>query len=260
MATYRPKKLTIALAIAVTASAIGVGTLFTLNTFAGPGHAAPSDDATPLAVTFDGTKYFDGTEPHAEAATHLRRDPEEKYASPEAADARPHRIADMPAASTTTRPASGETTKELRAALDGQGRAGDRVTLAADGSAVPPIGAPDAVVSVINAGNAIRSFPYIWGGGHGSFQDRGYDCSGSVSYALAAAGLVSRPMVSGEFENWGVPGKGKWITIYANDGHMFMVVGGLRFDTSFRDGPRGSRWQDDPRPMKGFAVRHWPGL
>jgi cell wall-associated NlpC family hydrolase len=188
------------------------------------------------------------------------RDPEAKYASPEAAGAVPHRVADMPAASTTTRPAVGGTSKDLRKQLKDQGGGGDRTLLASDGTAIPPIGAPNVVLNAITAGNAIRSFPYIWGGGHGSFQDRGYDCSGSVSYALAAAGLVNTPMVASQFESWGAPGKGKWITVYASAGHVFMSVGGLRFDTSFRNGPRGSRWQDASRPMGGFAVRHWPGL
>ena len=81
------------------------------------------------------------------------------------------------------------------------------------------------------AGNAIATLPYIWGGGHGSFQASGYDCSGSVSYALAAAGLLSSPLDSTGFESWGAPGPGQWITVYANAGHAFMVVAGWRFDT-----------------------------
>jgi cell wall-associated NlpC family hydrolase len=113
---------------------------------------------------------------------------------------------------------------------------------------------------VIAGGNAIADFPYVWGGGHGSFQDSGYDCSGSVSYALAAAGLLDSPMASGPFMKYGEPGRGKWITIYANGGHMFMVVGGLRFDTSGRSGKNGSRWQAAPRSLNGFVARHPPGL
>lgn len=261
MASTGFKKWAIALVLAAVSLAAAALLLFA-NPFATakPKSAAAAD--AKLAVTFDGSDYFQQAGAQTKPAANLQRDPEEKYASPEAAGAKPHRVADMPAASTTTRPADGAgTTKNLREALKNEGAGdGDRVTLAGDGSAVPPIGAPDAVLSAIDAGNAIRSFPYVWGGGHGSFRDRGYDCSGSVSYALAAAGLLSEPLDSGQFEKWGEAGKGKWITIYANGGHMFMVVGGLRFDTSFRDGPRGSRWQDAPRPMKGFTVRHWRGL
>ena len=135
-----------------------------------------------------------------------------------------------------------------------------RASVSSGGHAQTPIGAPDVIARVIAGGNAIANFPYIWGGGHGSFVDSGYDCSGSVSYALAAAGLLDSPLVSGQFAKWGAPGPGKWITIYANDGHVFMYVAGLRFDTSGRDGPFGSRWQTAPRSLAGFEVRHPPGF
>ena len=142
----------------------------------------------------------------------------------------------------------GSATSAVRAAVGGRGRA------------QAPIGAPDVIARIISGGNAIAKFPYVWGGGHGSFVDSGYDCSGSVSYALAAAGLLDSPLVSGQFAKWGAPGPGKWVTIYANDGHVFMYVAGLRFDTSGRDGPFGSRWQNAPRSLAGFEVRHPPGL
>ncbi|MEA2323497.1 MAG: peptidoglycan DL-endopeptidase CwlO [Solirubrobacteraceae bacterium] len=135
-----------------------------------------------------------------------------------------------------------------------------QAALAGGGDAQAPAGAPDVVARVIAGGNAIARFPYVWGGGHGSFVDSAYDCSGSVSYALAAAGLLDRPLVSGALAEWGEPGPGRWITIYANAGHVFMYVGGLRFDTSGRDGPLGSRWQKAPRSLAGFTVRHPPGL
>lgn len=122
-----------------------------------------------------------------------------------------------------------------------------------------PPGAPAAVAQVIAAGNAIATLPYIYGGGHASFHADGYDCSGSVSYALAAAGLVSSPMVSGDFENWGDPGPGKWITIYANAGHVWMDVAGWRFDTvALAEG--GTRWSRGGGEFSGFVVRHPPGL
>jgi cell wall-associated NlpC family hydrolase len=136
---------------------------------------------------------------------------------------------------------------------------GPRARVLADGSAVAPEDAPDVVKRVILAGNAIAKFPYKWGGGHGAWRDNGYDCSGSVSFALAAAGLLDRPLTSGLFMRYGDEGPGDWITIYANDGHVFMVVAGLRFDTSGR-GRAGTRWQEAARPVAGFAVRHIPGL
>jgi len=128
------------------------------------------------------------------------------------------------------------------------------------GHAEVPAGLPDVVARIIAGGNAIARFPYVWGGGHGSFIDTGYDCSGSVSYALAAAGLLDRPLTSGQLAHWGAPGRGHYITIYANAGHTFMYVDGLRFDTSGRAGAFGSRWQTAPRTLAGFSVRHPPGL
>jgi hypothetical protein len=131
--------------------------------------------------------------------------------------------------------------------------------VARDGTAVAPEDAPDVVKRVILAGNQIAKFPYRWGGGHGAWRDSGYDCSGSVSFALAGAGLLGRPLTSGDFIGFGREGPGKWITIYTNPGHIFMVVAGLRFDTSGR-GREGTRWQGAPRTTAGFAVRHVPGL
>jgi peptidoglycan hydrolase CwlO-like protein len=127
------------------------------------------------------------------------------------------------------------------------------------GMVQPPPGAPAAVREVIAAGNAIATLPYIYGGGHASFQANGYDCSGSVSYALAAAGLVSTPMVSGQFESRGDPGPGRWITIYANADHVWMDVAGWRFDTvALAEG--GTRWAQGGGEFAGFVVRHPPGL
>lgn len=138
-------------------------------------------------------------------------------------------------------------------------RTGPRARVLPDGSAVAPAGAPEAVKRVIAAGNAIAKFPYKWGGGHGTWKDSGYDCSGSVSFALAGAGLLRAPLTSGGFMRWGRPGRGRWITIYANEGHMFMVVAGLRFDTSGR-GRAGTRWQAAARSTAGLVARRIPGL
>jgi peptidoglycan hydrolase CwlO-like protein len=122
-----------------------------------------------------------------------------------------------------------------------------------------PPGAPAAVAQVIAAGNAIATLPYVWGGGHGSFHASGYDCSGSVSYALAAAGLLSSPLDSTGFESWGDAGPGRWITVYANAGHAFMVVAGWRFDTvALAEG--GTRWTRTMTSTAGFVARHPPGL
>ena len=136
---------------------------------------------------------------------------------------------------------------------------GPRARVLRDGTAIAPDNAPDVVKRVIMAGNEIAKFPYKWGGGHGAWRDNGYDCSGSVSFALAGAGLLGRPLTSGLFMNYGAPGQGHWITIFASPGHIFMYVAGLRFDTSGQ-GRAGTRWQDGDRPTAGFAVRHIPGL
>lgn len=137
---------------------------------------------------------------------------------------------------------------------------GTAASVQPDGSAVAPVDAPNVVAAVIQAGNAIAKTPYKWGGGHGAWADTGYDCSGSVSFALAGAGLLSSPLDSTGFEHWGASGPGRWITVYANSVHAFMVVAGLRFDTSGRSGPRGTRWQPAMRSTAGFVARHPPGL
>ena len=108
-------------------------------------------------------------------------------------------------------------------------------------------------------GNEIATKPYRYGGGHGRWRDSGYDCSGSVSFALHGAGLLDTPLDSTGFMSWGVPGKGQWVTNYANSGHSYMIVAGLRFDTSGR-AEDGSRWHTDMRSARGYTVRHPAGL
>ncbi len=136
---------------------------------------------------------------------------------------------------------------------------GDQAKLGDDGLAIAPEDAPEAVKQIIAAGNKIAKLPYKWGGGHGRWEDSGYDCSGSVSYALRGAGLLKSPLASYDYFGWGQSGKGQWVTISTNSGHMYMTVAGLRFDTSGR-GPRGSRWQKDMRSSSGFQIRHPAGL
>lgn len=129
-----------------------------------------------------------------------------------------------------------------------------------NGKAIAPASAPARVKKVIAAANRIRNKPYIYGGGHSLSKklQAGYDCSGSVSYALRAAGFVSSPMPSGGFINWKRRGEGRWITTYANGGHMYMVVAGLSFDTSNMGGKNGNRWSASIRSNQGFSERH-PG-
>jgi hypothetical protein len=140
-------------------------------------------------------------------------------------------------------------------------------TLLANGRVVAPEGAPTPVVNAIIAANQIRKRKYVWGGGHASFFSGGYDCSGSVSYVLHAAGYLDSPLPSGPLMKWGDPGPGNWISVYANAGHTFMVIAGIRFDTSsygerIRRGKPGTgpRWRTALRPYAGFAVRHIAGL
>jgi peptidoglycan hydrolase-like protein with peptidoglycan-binding domain len=135
-----------------------------------------------------------------------------------------------------------------------------KATIGPDGKAIAPADAPEAVKQIIAAGNRIHDLPYRYGGGHAlNFRDSAYDCSGSVSYALRGAALLDSPMPSGSFTSWGESGPGRWVTIYAHSGHMYMVVAGLRFDTSGR-ARAGSRWQTDMRSTRGYVARHPEGL
>ena len=136
------------------------------------------------------------------------------------------------------------------------------------GFAIAPRGAPRAVVAAISAANRIVGMPYRLGGGHASFEDTAYDCSGAVSYALRGAGLLASPLASPDFMRWGSPGAGRWITVFSHEGHAFVLIAGLRFDTGFRSAKarrfgvkpgRGPRW-DFPRPTTRFVARHPAGL
>jgi cell wall-associated NlpC family hydrolase len=130
------------------------------------------------------------------------------------------------------------------------------------GLAVAPINAPPAVQNVIDAGNQIAHLPYRFGGGHGTFEDNAYDCSGSLSFVFAAAGLLNTTVTSGQLMSWGKPGPGKWITVFAAPGHTFMYVAGLRFDTVAL-AETGSRWSNrsaNEPDLKSFVVRHPAGL
>jgi cell wall-associated NlpC family hydrolase len=132
-----------------------------------------------------------------------------------------------------------------------------------DGLAAAPEGAPAAIQEMIWAGNEVIGLPYIYGGGHGSFISPGYDCSGTVSFALHGAELLNSPEDSSEFEGWGAKGDGRWVTIFANGGHAYMTVAGLRLDTSPAEDPtnlEGPRWRPLRQTNAGFVVRHPVGL
>jgi cell wall-associated NlpC family hydrolase len=138
--------------------------------------------------------------------------------------------------------------------------AGEKATLGSDGLAVAPASAPQEVKDAIAAANRIVGKPYKYGGGHGKWEDSGYDCSGAMSYALHGAGLVNRARTSGDYMRWGRAGKGAWITVYAHSGHGFLVIAGLRFDTGWNNAGKGPRWSEDMRPTGDYAVRHPSGL
>jgi cell wall-associated NlpC family hydrolase len=127
-------------------------------------------------------------------------------------------------------------------------------------TALAPASAPDPIRQMISAANLIVGQPYKWGGGHASFQSKGYDCSGAVSYALAGAGLLRTPMTSGQFMSYGIPGPGRWLTIYANTGHVYAVIAGLRWDTVGDARGSGPRWHPYDAYPQGFVARHLPGL
>jgi hypothetical protein len=149
---------------------------------------------------------------------------------------------------------------------------GAKAALLPDGTAAAPADAPPQVQQAIWAANSLQGKPYRYGGGHGSFTDSGYDCSGTVSFALNAAGLLKTPLDSSSFMRWGDAGAGQWITVYANPGHAYAVIAGLRLDTSAayvsrrmarkasKAVERGPRWRPSSRPSAGFRARHPQGF
>jgi hypothetical protein len=142
-----------------------------------------------------------------------------------------------------------------------QPAAGEKAVLNRDGTATAPASAPEVVKAVIAAGNKIIDKPYRYGGGHGRWEDSGYDCSGSMSYALHGGGLLKAAMTSSGFSSWGKAGKGAWITTYGSGGHSYMVVGGLRVETGYKDSDSdGPDWSTRMRPSGGYIARHPAGL
>ncbi|MGO9819771.1 MAG: hypothetical protein ACLPTJ_03835 [Solirubrobacteraceae bacterium] len=166
-----------------------------------------------------------------------------------------------PVSSSLPQPMS-ESAVRQQLAESGMTASANQATLTPSGLAIAPIDAPAAVQEVIAAGNEIAKLPYRYGGGHLTYEDTAYDCSGSISYVFAAAHLLDHTVVSGQLMNWGDPGPGKWITIFANAGHVFMYVAGLRFDTVAL-AETGDRWSARPADepdLSSFAVRHPAGL
>jgi hypothetical protein len=137
-----------------------------------------------------------------------------------------------------------------------------KAKLLADGELIAPASAPTRVKAVIAAANKIRTKPYIYGGGHASFTSKGYDCSGSVSFALHGGKFLTSPLPSGPLESWGEEGEGRWITVYANAGHAYMTVAGFRFDTAGDTGidETGPRWHEELLSNEGFVSRHPAGF
>jgi hypothetical protein len=159
---------------------------------------------------------------------------------------------------TVPRSSSGLSREEIFAHRRGDHEGSGAILLT--GVALAPPDAPEAVKGAINNANQIVGRPYVWGGGHASFYDNSYDCSGAVSFALFGGGLIPRPLTSGDLMRWGAPGPGRWITVYANPGHTFVEIAGLRFDTVGAEQGSGPRWHLATVSTDGFVARHPPGL
>jgi len=138
--------------------------------------------------------------------------------------------------------------------------AGKTAYLDANGKAHAPSKAPRKVKKMIEAANSISHLPYKYGGGHRSFSDSGYDCSGTTSFVLNAGGVLNKPLISKNFLEYGEKGYGKWVNIFAKDGHVFLEIAGLRFDTGGTWNSTGPRWKPQSRGLKNFVVRHPKGL
>ncbi|MFN2622073.1 MAG: hypothetical protein ABR611_04430 [Chthoniobacterales bacterium] len=188
-------------------------------------------------------------------------------------EAKPIRVAYQPSSGTKTAAPQAEENDQDQ----GQGQReeigrveqrGDRPTVSGSravlrgGIAYAPSRAPQSVKNAIWAANTLRRKPYVWGGGHGTFYDGGYDCSGTVSFALHGAGVLNSPLPSSDLMRFGERGRGRWMTIYSRSGHTFAVIAGLRLDTTDlgRGGDVGPRWYDYSRDTSGYVARHPMGM
>jgi len=152
----------------------------------------------------------------------------------------------------------GSITPRTMARLEEESEGRDSILLS--GIALAPPKAPERIQAAISGANEIVGRPYVWGGGHASWYSAGYDCSGAVSYALAAGGFLQAPLTSGALESWGEPGPGRWITVYANPGHAYAVIAGLRWDTVGDATGTGPRWHPELPYPEGFVTRHPAGF
>jgi cell wall-associated NlpC family hydrolase len=235
------------------------------------GKSAPSSTPAPAPATSAGTAVASGKRANVSEVA----DPEEANSFPAPAGVQ-HKAAKTPSKASEEivaagAPSDAEVKQELaqmqaveRTAKRAQQQALKPVaggnSVGGDGTIPIPPNVPEAVQRVIAGANAIADFPYVFGGGHASFVDNAYDCSGSVSYALAAGGLLNAPQTSGELEKWGAPGPGRYITVEAAAGHVYMYVDGVMYNTAGRSGVYASRWQVKPVENSGYVTRHWPGL
>jgi cell wall-associated NlpC family hydrolase len=244
---------------------------------AGCGEAAIGTASRPSAAKSGVLAVVGPSSPTAAAGGRIREaaDPLEAESHPAPASAK-HVAAATPAkagaaAIAAGAPSNAEVRQELAQmqAVEHAARTTQRKTLTplpggssigGNGTIPIPAGVPEPVQKVIAGANEIADYPYVYGGGHASFVDNAYDCSGSVSYALAAGGLLGSPETSGELEHWGVPGPGQYITVLANAGHTYMYVDGMLYDTAGRSGVYTSRWLVGSTDNSGYVVRHWPGL
>ena len=197
---------------------------------------------------------------------------EELYQADEESDVKPIRAAYSPSGRTQTAPRAeefdGDDDQEQDRESGRVEQRGDRPMVSGsravlrNGVAYAPSHAPQSVKNAIWAANTLRRKPYVWGGGHGSFYDRGYDCSGTVSFALHGAGALNSPLPSSDLMRYGERGRGRWMTIYSRSGHTFAVIAGLRLDTTdlSRGGDVGPRWYAYGRDTGGYVARHPVGM
>ena len=192
------------------------------------------------------------------------RGAEEIYDADEDAGAKPIRVAYSTSGRATAAPRAEEFDQEQEQESGRVEQRGERPMVSGsravlrNGVAYAPSQAPQSVKNAIWAANTLRRKPYVWGGGHGSFNDRGYDCSGTISFALHGAGLLNSPLPSNDLMRYGERGRGRWVTIYSRNGHTFAVIAGLRLDTTDlgRGGDVGPRWYAYGRDTSGYVARH----
>jgi cell wall-associated NlpC family hydrolase len=196
---------------------------------------------------------------------------EEVYEMDEESDVKPIRVAYRPSSRTQTAAPQEQDYDQDQEQENESGRVeqrGDRPMVSGsravlrNGVAYAPSHAPQSVKNAIWAANTLRRKPYIWGGGHGSFYDHGYDCSGTVSFALHGAGMLNSPLPSSDLMRFGERGRGRWMTVYSRNGHTFAVIAGLRLDTTDlgRGGDVGPRWYAYGRDTSGYVARHPVGM